>query len=295
MGRWQHDACNMEPDGLFYVTPRAVLDSSTLAGTDARSRMLRQWYLMVQRYARLQRSNPYNELTAIAGIAQRAQQLVGGRYIFGLWETDMLRGLLWRRGRLAGDPLPPPSLQVVKGFVSPSWSWASVESPIFSQYTTGRDERRRLNQDNTRIEFHSFGTSINHFDPIRAGIPLETFRLRLRGVLKPVECIPGPVQRQDRVQYIACWGVTDSRMKLKAKIDMGIHGSHDQSGGHEVGVALPDTTVEPHTQCWCTRLTSEEGLLLKRLETGDFSRLGVFRVMGLDWFDRGEAGIITLI
>ena len=67
-----------------------AVNTSTTDGR-ARDRMLRQWYPMLQKYTRRQRSNPYDKFTAIAGIAQRAYQLIGRRYLFGLWETDVIR------------------------------------------------------------------------------------------------------------------------------------------------------------------------------------------------------------
>ncbi|OCL11597.1 HET-domain-containing protein, partial [Glonium stellatum] len=97
---------------------------------DARDRMPRQWYPILQKYTRRQRTNPYDKLTAIAGIAQRAHQLIGGRYLFGVWETDIIRGLLWRSGWFLGDPHPHPPLNIVDAFTAPSWSWASTEGPI---------------------------------------------------------------------------------------------------------------------------------------------------------------------
>ena len=78
-----------------------AVNTSTTDG-QALDRMLRQWYPMLQKYTWGQRSNPYDKLTAIAGIAQRAHQLIGGRHLFGGWETDIIRGLLWRSGWLQG-------------------------------------------------------------------------------------------------------------------------------------------------------------------------------------------------
>ncbi|KAM3417341.1 hypothetical protein BST61_g5592 [Cercospora zeina] len=49
-----------------------------------------------------------------------------GRYLAGLWEADLLRGLLW----VWADINDGMEVLRPKGYLAPSWSWASVRRPV---------------------------------------------------------------------------------------------------------------------------------------------------------------------
>jgi Heterokaryon incompatibility protein (HET) len=295
---WEDGTSNLakwDGKGLFDVSPRMILavNTSTTDGR-ARDRMLRQWYPMLQKYTRRQRSNPYDKLTAIAGIAQHAHQLIGGRYLFGLWETDIIRGLLWRSGWLPGDPDPPLSLNRVDAFKAPSWSWASTEGPIFCQYTTERQERTYLCSAKIRAEFLSCCDGFdNHFDPIRSGVSLDLFRLRIRGTVKAVQCAAGTVlPLTDKCKRKTYYKYRNRMINLVPN-ELGNSCSASPIG--TIAVALTDTPVDHTEGYWCLRLITEEGLLLKHLKNSEYERVGVFLVSDVEWFDRGKPEIIELL
>jgi hypothetical protein len=76
-------------------------------------------------------------LPAISGIAEKIQRDIGGRYLAGIWETDLC-GLLWYCGnkpiRCKLDSIPLPKSQTPvrspKTYRAPTWSWASVDEPV---------------------------------------------------------------------------------------------------------------------------------------------------------------------
>ncbi|KAL0944623.1 uncharacterized protein CTRU02_202510 [Colletotrichum truncatum] len=102
---------------------------------------LKLWYEGLHLYTRRKLSNPHDVFAAIASIAGLAQKILRSRYLAGLWEDDIVRGLLWkprhhldnsfRRPATRPQPTafaPPPVVR------APSWSWASVEGPTIHGY-----------------------------------------------------------------------------------------------------------------------------------------------------------------
>ncbi|KAH8822012.1 hypothetical protein F5884DRAFT_746295 [Xylogone sp. PMI_703] len=82
------------------------------------------WRDIVREYSRRNLSRPEDKLPALAGIASKISELSGQTYFAGLWKEQLLpTGLLWSRD-FATIPLPRPRYR------APSWSWASIDSPV---------------------------------------------------------------------------------------------------------------------------------------------------------------------
>lgn len=87
----------------------------------------RTWSRVIEDYSLRKLTFEKDKLPAVAGLAQYASQLTLDRYHFGLWETQLDLGLLWRtapyedasecRGRVEGR--------------APTWSWASVDGRVY--------------------------------------------------------------------------------------------------------------------------------------------------------------------
>ncbi|KAL1876561.1 hypothetical protein Daus18300_002805 [Diaporthe australafricana] len=104
-----------------------------------RHAVLEHWYVMLVEFTNRRLSNPHDIFACVSSLAQAAAPyLEGSRYLAGLWETSLVRGLLWRPSYYgAGEPTvltrPQPSVlapgpgPVVR---APSWSWAAVEGSI---------------------------------------------------------------------------------------------------------------------------------------------------------------------
>lgn len=168
---------------------------------------------------------------------------------------------------------------------APSWSWASVEGPVYTKHIH-RQRDRYVNSQNHRIKILAYPTTTVSFDPIRMRYP---FPLRFQGILKPVRS-----SRTGIAQYRFKTPVPDKLPKLQ-ELGVLLRSVEESSGetdtsveGEVVGAGLFDVAEEASASLWCTRLVVKEGLLLAPAEGGVYRRLGVFWVQDVDWFDRGE-------
>lgn len=95
------------------------------------------WFRTVTQFSARQMSLESDRLPAMSGIASEFEKLVGGRYLAGLWESDILEGLAWsqRHSARANNEQSWEELNEVKEPVreagpAPSWSWASVVGEV---------------------------------------------------------------------------------------------------------------------------------------------------------------------
>ncbi|KAK4942757.1 hypothetical protein LTR10_017517 [Elasticomyces elasticus] len=81
------------------------------------------WCGIVEDYARRNLYDPGDKLIAIAGLARRAQEILGGEYLAGLWRHRLHIGLAWQ---------VPQDAQAKRAreYRAPSWSWASMDGII---------------------------------------------------------------------------------------------------------------------------------------------------------------------
>ncbi|KAE9376143.1 HET-domain-containing protein [Stipitochalara longipes BDJ] len=102
-----------------------------------RKSALFSWEDIIIDYSKRQLTYDSDKLPAISGIADKLQRDIGGRYLAGIWETDLC-GLLWYCGnkpiRCKLDSIPPPKSQIPvrspKTYRAPTWSWASLDEPV---------------------------------------------------------------------------------------------------------------------------------------------------------------------
>jgi len=107
------------------------------------------WYHCVSEFTTRRLTRPSDKLPAMGGLANMFCQPELGRYIAGLWERDLFRGLAWMRVQpgertreqyrsyiatkakrnLEGGSYEPPL-----EYRAPSWSWASVNGPVEVSY-----------------------------------------------------------------------------------------------------------------------------------------------------------------
>lgn len=81
------------------------------------------WCGIVEDYSRRNLSFSEDKLAAIAGLAKRAQRILGGDYLAGVWKHRLHIGLAWQI---------PQDMHARKAPVyrAPSWSWASMDGPV---------------------------------------------------------------------------------------------------------------------------------------------------------------------
>lgn len=92
------------------------------------------WRSIISQYSRLELTYSKDMLSALAGLAQRSQSLIGADYMAGMWFNTALPGfLLWRIPSNLSIPYATdfnhlsPRLTPAK---APTWSWVSVKAPI---------------------------------------------------------------------------------------------------------------------------------------------------------------------
>jgi len=83
--------------------------------------VMHKWYKVVAQYSRLTMSHESDMLPAVSAIAERIRQVTGFVYHAGLWEQDIVQGLLW----YADGPRSAPKI-----WRAPSWSWAQLTGPV---------------------------------------------------------------------------------------------------------------------------------------------------------------------
>ena len=80
-------------------------------------------YSIMQDYTRRGLTMPDDKLVAVAALARRAQQVLGGDYLAGLWRKQIQIGLLWMIDEESSAFRAPI-------YRAPSWSWASMDGPV---------------------------------------------------------------------------------------------------------------------------------------------------------------------
>lgn len=109
-----------------------------------------------------------DRLTALGGVARRVGAITKSRYLAGLWENDIVPGLLWHcinhgTSRIRGD------------YRAPSWSWASVEAAISDHSHLMPQDRDAF--DITVIEAYCTPSTVDPFGAVSDGF------IKMRGRL----------------------------------------------------------------------------------------------------------------
>jgi hypothetical protein len=81
------------------------------------------WYhIIVMEYSKRYLSYQSDKLVAIMGIAELFRKKLKDRYIWGLWEKDLARGILWNA--------TSEWCSRTSDTGAPSWSWLSINGPV---------------------------------------------------------------------------------------------------------------------------------------------------------------------
>ncbi|KAI1745447.1 heterokaryon incompatibility protein [Xylaria scruposa] len=126
--------CEGFPNGIPWSWSRShknidpLLDSLSRTGLNESQKMddyiLELWRKLVMKYSRCALTYPSDKLVAIAGIAQLFRDATGDEYVAGLWKSRLIEMLEWRVNK-------PKALRSSE-YRAPSWSWASVDGPVWT-------------------------------------------------------------------------------------------------------------------------------------------------------------------
>ena len=81
------------------------------------------WLLVITKYTQRELTYSSDKLAALAGIASFFALRIGERYLAGIFESDVLRSLLWR-------VMNPKQASAITPTLAPSWSWASITGAV---------------------------------------------------------------------------------------------------------------------------------------------------------------------
>lgn len=292
--------------------------------------LLRYWYGMLREYTARNMTNPHDKLPAISGIASLVQKIVGCRYLAGIWEEDLIRGLSWTAAWFysseMGQPLTRPletskieqKLLTERVTRAPSWSWASVEGTVRVD-ASDFGERVWCNPVHRRL-WPQRQQSTEHHDSVWWCGPDEAYsstsspsmmaacELHVRGSLQRVRVLNAPMDAQREKFYDDCaksanfftyaWAIKKPHSIPLTAIETYEWGDQRRSGKFSVfGFGWFDVAEETRDFVFCTRLVSRQGLMLKEVTAGKFQRLGCFVVRDdcESWFDQLQLEDFVLV
>lgn len=108
----------------------ALLEASNKDPVAKRRALLITWYQVLADYTSRDLTFQEDKLVAISGIAQIIGDYLDDEYHAGIWANNLPQGLLWSPYEEETFPNPPHKATLPHDYRAPSWSWASVESPI---------------------------------------------------------------------------------------------------------------------------------------------------------------------
>jgi len=217
----------------FSLKPGIIIPDSSYMS------LLRGWRDIVSEFLGLGISFHRDRLPALAGIAHEYQSRIKDQYVAGMWLRRLVSQLGWRRRSDKSSLLPAP--QHTEENVAPSWSWASVNAPIFLS------DIFLVYMESTRA--HVLGCQI---EPLHQAAPfgqVKHGRLEVAAFMLPIEKISGLL--------LSCMDSTGAAFK-----------ANNQEGVIQcmvLGVITSNNTAYL------------EGLYLEALDDGIFRRIGLFR------------------
>jgi hypothetical protein len=127
------------------------------------------WNEAISKYSEKKLKNFSDKLVAIAGLAfDMGKDWPAVDYIAGLWSYQLSDALLWE----PGSSIIRPSTIRPRIYVAPSWSWASVDGPVFY---------RRRDCSDALVEV--IDTNIEYSTPSKPYGPIASGYIRVRGPL----------------------------------------------------------------------------------------------------------------
>ncbi|KAK7892228.1 hypothetical protein LTR67_007324 [Exophiala xenobiotica] len=158
------------------------------------------WHEIVSTYSAGTLTRSTDKLVAISGAAKEVRQILGDRYLAGLWEHNIMRDLLWflqhrNDGENVGLPFP---------IRAPSWSWASIDAEVM--YLSGTDKETI---HTSLVQAHVDIATKDDTGMVRGGY------LRLRGPLTKASPVDG-----EWSAVANTWCINNLKVHLEVDFDM---------------------------------------------------------------------------
>ncbi|KAK2771268.1 heterokaryon incompatibility protein [Colletotrichum kahawae] len=113
------------------------------------------WVRVVMLYSQCKLTKSEDKLLAFVGVAKVFQELTGDTYLAGIWKSQLYIQLDWHTsGHLTKLP---------RRYRAPSWSWASVDSPVEIQNQYFESSEGWITEDPTFLEILGVSVTANAF------------------------------------------------------------------------------------------------------------------------------------
>lgn len=278
--------------------------------------ILKKWYQMVLEFSQCSLSNPHDIFAASTALAQQTSAALKSRYLAGIWECDLPRGLLWRPyyhfttapiGKIATTRPKATKLTKETGSVtrSPSWSWAAVEGPV-AQMTWSPIQVAKYRDHN------NFKIRPKHSNPERwsldsrcsvEALHMPACELQFTGHVTDVRVLAEPVTDYitDQQKGKKKWRKVPSAKASRYGVLLGKNFADDDTldgvhWGHVVAVGFFDVDDERNDvkDVWCLPVVGDMGLMLNKRSDGKFCRLGWFLLEQENWVFGRKEGDVSL-
>jgi hypothetical protein len=231
--------------------------------------VIEEWRNVLESYAARKLTVPTDRILAMSGIADRYGAMFQDNYLAGLWKFAFPFELLWMR-KASQRPVP----RSTKEYQAPSWSWAAITQGISFASLRWTSADSRLELLDCKIELDNQGAP---YGAVRSG------HLKVRGKMREASWIPVRPQAD-------AWEPTAQALTRRGP-----------DGLEEVLAAyiLPDALEEEFSSGWVRSLPVHllqvvhdpndpvVGLVLRKLDVGLYSRLGIF---AFSWTHFGGEG-----
>ncbi|KAJ4348636.1 uncharacterized protein N0V89_010014 [Didymosphaeria variabile] len=215
------DQADEEPDQAYeepdqeYEDSDQVDEDSDQADEETYYKLARIWRTMVSCYTPLLLTKSKDRLPAISGLANQMAPLRDSRCLAGLWERDLNEDLLWIVSTGKERPRPYP-------LNAPTWSWASVESPVYYSDATNYGKWREGIDEYPPREHFSVVESCESCWSIVDGFgPSAQGSLRISGLVAQgtLEQQMGPREKTASTEYYVSTAKARSRMRPDYLLD----------------------------------------------------------------------------
>ncbi|KAH7383209.1 heterokaryon incompatibility protein-domain-containing protein [Pyrenochaeta sp. MPI-SDFR-AT-0127] len=182
----EHAACEKYLLGMpetsdSYLSPRIKIDIDIHnlrdKGLDLSRHLEKLWVQLVATYSSTTLTNPSDKLIAISGIAKRIASLVNDTYLAGMWRNDLETQLIWQIDNYTN--VSEMSTSRPLKYRAPSWSWASVDGPIWLEMGKGRGRHIMVEVEDVVLKYATEDIT---------GLVISGW-LDLKGFLKPMKLL----------------------------------------------------------------------------------------------------------
>ncbi|KAJ2981689.1 hypothetical protein NUW58_g6627 [Xylaria curta] len=278
------------------------------------------WYdAVLWQYTSKQLTNPTDIFAALSGLAQIVKAKVCSRYLGGLWEVDMVRGLLWQPTHVkhfVGLPFMcerrmavVPSSQCDSNMQTeavpvevPSWSWAAIQGQVSLDWVNRREADYHESAWQVRPKYQGQWTQDTACQAAVVHIP--RCELEFFGRPRRARCSPYPhgrelnmkdkdkekQARRRRTAMVVLMPFSENEPGQGAVTDCG-----SEDSNRVIADGWFDVAEEVSSTCWCLPLTKKRGLMLIRDEQNKFRRVGTVNVRDLEWMLSVEEEVVCLI